>query len=97
MTGLPQLTDRNPDVIRLAENDRAVMLDRIATEITATAGDQPAELVAELISMYREVALRHTDAGWWLNNSSRHLGRIIAREMTDEDRARLAQLGSRRR
>lgn len=96
MTELPALTDRDPDLIRIAEGDRKTALDRLTEQLTTTAGGAPADLVAEMVGLYRDVALRHTDAGWWLSNSSRPLGSIVQREMTADDRARLAAIAGRR-
>ncbi len=95
VTDLPTLTGR-PDDIRLADGDRRTMLDRLAEQLTATAGNAPAGLLGEMIALYREVALRHTDARWWLVNNSRPLGPILQREMTGADKARLAEIAARR-
>ncbi|MEU7978264.1 helix-turn-helix domain-containing protein [Micromonospora sp. NPDC049081] len=93
---LPALTDTNPDLVRIAEGDRTSALARLTDQLTNTAGNAPAELVASMIGLYREVALRHTDARWWLNNNSRPLGPILQREFTADDKARLVALAARR-
>lgn len=95
MNELPPLTDRNPAVLRLAENDRRDLLDLLDQQLTETAGDIPADTLAELTALYREVALRHTDAAWWLNHNGRKLGATLQREFTDADKARLAALRER--
>ncbi len=94
-TELPTLTGRTDD-IRIAESDRRTMLGRLTEQLTKTAGSAPADLVTEMIALYREVALRHTDAAWWLNNSSRPLGSLVQREFTADDKARLSALATRR-
>ncbi|MFJ8690266.1 helix-turn-helix domain-containing protein [Micromonospora wenchangensis] len=96
MTSLPALTDTNPALIRIAEGDRKADLTRLTEQLTSSAGNAPAELVAEMVDLYREVALRHTDARWWLNNNSRPLAPILQREFTADDKARLAALAGRR-
>jgi hypothetical protein len=93
---LPQLTDNNPDMIKYAETDRRNLLDQLDARLTESAGAAPADLVADMIALYREVALRHTDAGWWLNNNSRDIAPIVQREMTADDKARLTALTARR-
>jgi hypothetical protein len=90
-TNYPTLTG-NPTDIELATADRQAMLAKLADQITTTAGNAPAALVAELIALHQEVALRHTDAGWWLANATYPLGRIVQREFTDADKARIAEL-----
>ncbi len=95
-TELPQLTDRNPDVIKYAENDRRTALSAMEEFLALKAGAADTGLIAEMVSIYREVALRHTDAGWWLNHSGRQIAPIVLREMTADDKARLAALAARR-
>ncbi|MFI2663303.1 helix-turn-helix domain-containing protein [Micromonospora carbonacea] len=93
---LPQLTGPADYLIRAAERDRAAALDRITAEVTEAAGDAPANLVTEVAALYREVALRHTDAGWWSSTEGRHLGRLLQWEFTADDKARLIALAARR-
>lgn len=95
MTDLPTLTGRPTDV-DVAATDRDTMLAKLAEQITTTAGDIPAAVLADLIALYREVALRHTDARWWLLNVTYPLGRIVRREFTAVDEARLDALRTRR-
>jgi hypothetical protein len=95
MTEYPTLTGR-PEIVDLANADRITMLARLTDQITATAGSAPAELVAEMVDLYREVALRQTDSGWWLNNHTKSLGPIVQRLFTANDKARLAALASQR-
>lgn len=92
---LPQLTDNNADMIRIAETDRSNLLAQLDAHLARTAGNVPADALAELTALYREVALRHTDAGWWLNNNSRQIAPIVQREFTDADKARLTELRER--
>ncbi|WP_213451603.1 hypothetical protein [Rhizomonospora bruguierae] len=96
MTDLPALTAHHPQLIRHGEHDRAEVLGQIDATIRATAGQQPAELVDQLIAIYREVALRHTNALWWGEQSGRHIGRVLQRELTADDKARIAALAARR-
>lgn len=91
MNDYPALTG-TPENVRLAETDRANILAAIEEQITSTAGTVPTDALAELLGIYREVALRHTDAGWWMSNTGRALGQIIQREFTDADKARLTAL-----
>jgi hypothetical protein len=95
MTTAPTLTGR-PEIVDLANADRNTMLDQLASQVTATAGNAPAELVDELVALYREVALRQTDAGWWLNNHTKPVGPTIRRLFTADDTARLAAIGAKR-
>lgn len=93
---LPALTGPRPEVVAYAEADRPAMLDRLAEEITAKSTDAPADLTADMVSLFREVALRQTDAMWWLNNVTRSLAPTVAKLFTDSDKARHAELRAAR-
>ena len=92
---LPALTGRSGN--RQARNaDRDDKLARLDSQIRATAGSAPEEPVSELAALYREVALRQTDAGWWLGREREMFARIVGRLFTADDKARLTALGARR-
>jgi hypothetical protein len=96
-TALPPLTGPSDYHITTAETDRLSMLDQISREITARTADVPSALAAEMVALFHEVALRHTDATWWLNNNHAHsLTQVLAREFTDEDKARHTEIRTRR-
>lgn len=92
---LPALTGR-PEIVTLANADRDNKLARLDGQVRATAGNAPEELVNELADIYRQVALRQTDASWWLGNQFEMFARIVRRLFTDEDNARLAAIAARR-
>lgn len=95
MTDYPTLTGR-PEIVNLANADRDTKLARLAEQVTSTAGSAPTELVAELVDLYREVALRQTDAGWWIGEQFEMFARIVRRSFTADDKARLAAIGAKR-
>lgn len=92
---LPALTGR-PEIATLANADRDAKLARLADQLRTTAGNAPAELVDEMTGLYREVALRQTDAGWWLGDERETFARTVARLFTPADKARLAAIGAKR-
>ncbi len=96
MTDLPAL-NVTPDQARIAERDRADALDALDAEIRRSAGNQPAELVDQLAAIYREVALRNTRWSWWTSRSlNSSIGQAVQRQLTPEDRARIAVLATKR-
>lgn len=88
---LPPLTGWHAD-IKPAEAERSKMLAQLAEQVAQTAGNIPAEALAELTAIYREVALRHTDATWWQISAGRPLGPIVQRDFTAADKERLTAL-----
>lgn len=94
-TTLPALTGRSHELAEAAIA-RDEILVRLAEEITAQAGSAPADALASLIDLYREVALRQTDAGWWIDHTHRKIGLAIQRTFTADDKARLTQLAAKR-
>lgn len=98
---LPGLTDKNPAIIPIAETDRLEALGRLEAELRQAASGAmaaPAELVDEMVALYREVALRHTDAAWWLNINSRPVAPAVRSEIlaNPADKDRLAAIAGRR-
>lgn len=95
-TTLPALTGRDWELVE-APACRADVLDRLAAEVTSMAGDAPADLITELVGLYHDVALRQTDAAWWIEHSDRRkLGLALQKLFTAEDKARLAELAAQR-
>ena len=95
MNASPALTGR-PEIVDLANADRDAKLARLADQLRATAGSAPTELVDEMIDLYREVALRQTDAGWWLGDERGMFARTVAQLFTADDKARLGALAGKR-
>ncbi len=96
MTELPALRADDPRYIPTAERERETVLAHLDEQIRSSAGNQPAELIDALASLYREVALRHTSAAWWGSMTSRHVASVIQRELTPADKARLTAIASKR-
>lgn len=92
---LPTLTGREYEITE-ATITRNEMLTHLADEITAMAGNAPAELTASLVALYREVALRQTDADWWIQHMHHKLGPTVQKLFTAEDKSRLAELAAKR-
>lgn len=92
---LPALTGTEQD-IREGGIERRHMLERLAEELGAKAGNASADLIASLIDLYRQVALRQTAAAWWINNSSHAIAPRVQRLFTGDDKARLAELAAKR-
>jgi hypothetical protein len=95
MDQLPTL-DGLPAAVAEAEPIRRAMLDQLAEQIAAAAGNRPADLIADLTAVYQEIALRQTDAFWWYVNQGRPLGPTCQRHATDDDKARIAALAAHR-
>lgn len=101
---LPPLTHPSPNgnLIGEAEQDRAKTLAALEAFLRQSAGDQPAALVDEMVALYREVALRRTEASRWLGDVHARVGgvqrfaRDIAGQFTDDDKQRLTALAARR-
>lgn len=93
---LPALTANHPQLIRSGELDRDRALTQLVEELAPFTAGQPAEVAAELVDLYREVLLRHTDAAWWALTSSYRLAQKVQKEFTAEDKARLAAIAAKR-
>ncbi|WP_431935852.1 hypothetical protein [Micromonospora sp. RP3T] len=89
---MPPLTDPVRFTRQQAERDRPDILERLAAEVAAATAEHPPEFVASLIVIYREIALRHTDARWWIRHAGRRLGPVLQRELTAADRTRIRRL-----
>lgn len=79
-----------------ADQARTTALARLDATIRATAGDVPADVTDQLAAIYREVALRQTDAQWWhdrAGDSREHgVAMAVARKFTQADKARVAAI-----
>lgn len=94
---LAALTGQRAEILAIAEERRTEMLDRLTGEITAAAKDAPAELVAEMVALYTEVALRQAAAMWWIDNAFAHtLAQLVMRLFTTEDKVRFTAIRAAR-
>lgn len=91
---LPTLTGATGQLLDIAEGDRRSVLAQLDEAITKNAPN--AELAAEMAELFREVALRQTTAGWWMNHvAARSIARDVAELFTAEDRARHTAIRNR--
>jgi hypothetical protein len=98
--GLPPLTGvrgLTVDLIREGAVIREELLEDLANQIAKT--DAPADLKEEMHELFREVALRQTNWGWWMAHDTYRSAcdLVYFQMMTKEDKARHTALVKRPR
>jgi hypothetical protein len=91
----------NPVMLDMAQQDRETHLDNLEQFLRKQFERKPttpAAVIDATVELYREIAARHTAAGWWLGSKTQHAPQNLARstmtEMTDDDRARIKALAA---
>jgi hypothetical protein len=95
VAGWPDPTG-SPRQVAWAQSLRVELLTRLADEL-ATNGLVPADLLDAVTALYARVALRQTEASWWINQrDNQYPARTIQRLFTAEDQAELATIAEAR-